>query len=192
VTVLFSDSVTPASATNAANYSILLSGTNAATISSAAFDFYPNRVVLQTSVLNSNFVYSVRATNVTDTVTGVKVDTTPAAIEPELSLWLKADAGVTADGSGFVSQWNDQSGSGNHAVQTQAVNQPLLVAGAMNGKPVLRFDGSGANLNYLEVSHAPSLVIRSDFSVFAVVNVQSFANFNGILAKTAVKPARTL
>ncbi len=186
VTVLFSDSVSPASATNAANYSILLSGTNAATISSAAFDFYPNRVVLQTSTLNSNFVYSVRATNVTDTVTGVKVDTTPVAIERELALWLKADAGVTADGSGLVSQWNDQSGNGNHAVQIQAVNQPLLVAGAMNGKPVLRFDGSGANLNYLEIPHASSLVIRSDFSVFAVVNVQSFANFNGILAKTAV------
>ena len=184
VTVLFSDHVSPASATNAANYSILLSGTNAATVSSAAFDFYPNRVVLQTSVLNSNFVYSVRATNITDTVTGVKVDATPVPIEAELALWLKADAGVTADGSGFVSQWNDQSGSGNHAVQTQAVNQPLLVAGAMNGKPVLRFDAS-VNINYLDIAHASNLVIRSDFSLFTVVNVQNLVNYNAFVTKTA-------
>lgn len=38
----------------------------------------------------------------------------PASI-PDLFLWLKADAGVTYDGSNLVSAWADQSGNGNNA-----------------------------------------------------------------------------
>jgi hypothetical protein len=38
-----------------------------------------------------------------------------------LVLWLKADAGVTKDGSNYVSSWADQSGNGNNA--TQATGQ---------------------------------------------------------------------
>lgn len=73
----------------------------------------------------------------------------PPATEDEFSpldidscvLWLKADAGVTLNGS-TVSQWDDQSGNGNHAVQATASYQPTFVANQLNGKPVLRFDGS--------------------------------------------------
>jgi len=72
----------------------------------------------------------------------------PALDLPEtanLRLWLKADAGVTADGSSRVSQWNDQLTGGNtvaqNASQTTPGSQPLFVPGALGGKPVLRFDG---------------------------------------------------
>ena len=57
-----------------------------------------------------------------------------------LQLWLKADAEVDAL-NGTVSGWHDQSGNGNDAIQTNTSRRPLLVANALNGKPVLSFDG---------------------------------------------------
>ncbi len=182
VTLTFSDSVSPATATNIANYSITAAGTNA-TISSAAMDFYPNRVVLQTSTLNSNLVYSVSATNITDTITGAKVSTLPYVIESEVAVWLKADAGVVKDGSDLVSQWSDQSGAGNNVIQGNTAFQPQFIDGVINGKPVLRFNGI-SNTNYLEAPHASSLVVRSDVSVFAVINPSSLATHNAIIGKT--------
>src|SRR5216683_2644309 len=58
-----------------------------------------------------------------------------------LQLWLKADAGVTLNGS-TVSQWADQSGSGYNASQATTSKQPLLVSSVLNGKSVVRFDGA--------------------------------------------------
>lgn len=71
-------------------------------------------------------------------------------------LWLRADLGITKDGSDKVSAWADQSGSGNHFAQGTGADQPLYVAGAYAGQPALRGDntdkltsaaavGSGAN-----------------------------------------------
>jgi len=64
-----------------------------------------------------------------------------------LVLWLKADAGVTADGSGKVSQWDDQplgtyNTTANNAQQGSTTYQPQLVDNASpNGVlPVLRFN----------------------------------------------------
>jgi len=60
-----------------------------------------------------------------------------------MALWVKADAGVVADGSGFVSQWQDQSpGAANHLVQTTGTAKPVLVPDAGNGMPTLQFDGT--------------------------------------------------
>jgi len=64
-------------------------------------------------------------------------------------LWLKADAGITKDGSNYVSQWADQSGNNNHAVQATGSAQPLWVDNQLNGKPALYFDGT---LKYLIAS----------------------------------------
>ena len=47
-----------------------------------------------------------------------------------LQLWLKADAGVTTNAAGGVTQWTDQSPNGNNAVQTSDVSAPQFVAGA--------------------------------------------------------------
>ena len=59
-----------------------------------------------------------------------------------LSLWLKADAGVILN-SGAVSQWIDQSGNGNHAAQTTASLRPTLVTNSQyNNMQSIRFDGS--------------------------------------------------
>lgn len=57
-------------------------------------------------------------------------------------LWLKANEGVTANGSGQVSAWTDASGTGNTAVQATAASQPVLTATGMNFNPALDFDGT--------------------------------------------------
>ncbi|MEY2564930.1 MAG: large repetitive protein [Verrucomicrobiota bacterium] len=61
-----------------------------------------------------------------------------------LQLWLRADTGVSLNGPTSVSQWLDQSAN-LFALQGSGSQQPQLIANAVNGKPVLRFDG-GANI----------------------------------------------
>jgi len=59
-----------------------------------------------------------------------------------LALWLKADTGVTLDGSGNVSSWADQSGNGRNATQTDAAKRPTVTSGGVNGLPSLVFSGA--------------------------------------------------
>ncbi len=56
-----------------------------------------------------------------------------------LVLWLRADKGATTNSSDHVGTWADQSGRGNNATQTTGGNQPVWVAGALNGYPVVSF-----------------------------------------------------
>ncbi|WP_437723085.1 carboxypeptidase regulatory-like domain-containing protein [Sorangium sp. So ce861] len=58
-----------------------------------------------------------------------------------MKLWLRADTGVTAS-AGKVSSWQDQSGNGLNGTMAVASRQPSLVASALSGKPVIRFDGA--------------------------------------------------
>jgi hypothetical protein len=62
-------------------------------------------------------------------------------------LWLRADLGVTLNGS-TVSAWADQSGTGNHASQGTAANQPTYSASSGPGgsRPGITFDGADDNL----------------------------------------------
>jgi hypothetical protein len=62
----------------------------------------------------------------------------PTTASANLSLWLKADAGITVNGSNEITNWNDQSGNNRHAVNS-GVSLPTLLPGAINGKPALRF-----------------------------------------------------
>src|SRR5688500_15915279 len=82
-----------------------------------------------------------------------------------LQLWLKADAGVTTNASGSVSQWADQSGNNNHALQGAEDLQPKAVVNAINSLPVLRFDGAD---DYLNVTANPTIDIPGDIASFAV------------------------
>ncbi|HNF72351.1 MAG TPA: LamG domain-containing protein, partial [Chitinophagaceae bacterium] len=58
-----------------------------------------------------------------------------------LKLWLRADSGVNLSGNN-VTQWNDLSGNNLNAIQGNSSKQPQWVANAMNGNPVVHFDGS--------------------------------------------------
>jgi hypothetical protein len=84
------------------------------------------------------------------------VSTSSSAISSStLKLWLRADQGVTTNGTDLVSTWVDQSGNGNSATVPYAYTtlvasasaysnvskKPALVTDAVNGLPVVRFDG---------------------------------------------------
>src|SRR5437867_1892699 len=97
-----------------------------------------------------------------------------------LQLLLKADAGVTATG-GKVTAWQDQSGKGNNASQAAEDKSPLLVDNAVNGKPVLRFDGVD---DFLEVADSDSLSITGDITTFFVVKFDDFGTYRAVWAKT--------
>lgn len=56
-------------------------------------------------------------------------------------VWLRADKGVTLNGSN-VSSWADQSGNGHNAVQATAAKQPAYSASGLNSRPGITFDGS--------------------------------------------------
>lgn len=92
-----------------------------------------------------------------------------------LQLWFRADAGVTTNGSGNVSVWADQSGNANNATNTTAANQPVWVDGALNGLPVLRFDGVNDVLSTLG-----SVNVTNGLSIFIVAKNDVRKNYNGI------------
>ena len=75
---------------------------------------------------------------------------TPASLSG-LQLWLAADSGDLLQSSGGsaadadgdpVGLWPDKSGNGNHASQSTTAAKPTLKTDIINGKPVLRFDGT--------------------------------------------------
>jgi hypothetical protein len=99
-----------------------------------------------------------------------------------LAFWVKADSGVTTNSAGAVTQWNDQSGNGLNALQTDDTKAPKLIANAINNKPVIRFDGVN---DFLNVATADPIAIVGDIATFAVIRVDDFQNYNEIWGKTA-------
>ncbi len=97
-----------------------------------------------------------------------------------LVLWLRADKGVSTNSDGTVSEWADQSGLGNNALQTNSANAPLLVV--TNGKPALEFNGTSSQ--YLQVASTPSVVIQGDISTFCAFNVADVTLAQTLWSKT--------
>ena len=81
-----------------------------------------------------------------------------------LTVWLKADAGITKDGSNLVSDWTDQSGNGNNFSQSTAGNKPTYTASAQNGLPAITFDGTN---DYMTTAATLTL---GTYSAFVVVS----------------------
>jgi len=68
----------------------------------------------------------------------------PASL-PNLLAWWEADSFSLADGTaigGVGNEWLDQSGGGNSLTQSTAGARPVFKTGIVNGKPVIRFDGT--------------------------------------------------
>jgi hypothetical protein len=79
-----------------------------------------------------------------------------------LSLWLKADAGVTLSGSN-VTAWTDQSGNGNNAI-ANTFEEPTFISSFLNGNPTIEFDGRGqimqiAGTNSLDFLSISSFIV---------------------------------
>lgn len=73
----------------------------------------------------------------------------PPGLPCDPVLWLAADMldTIVQDGDGNVSGWLDGSDAENHVYQSNAGKQPRWVDGALNGMPVVRFDGLADSLN---------------------------------------------
>lgn len=96
-----------------------------------------------------------------------------------LVMWLDAAEGVTLNGPD-VSNWADQSGNGNDAVQAVASNQPLFNATGLNGFPSLGLDGA---TEFMDVLDSPSIDITSSFTAYFVINAAVFSNFPNLIAR---------
>jgi len=99
-----------------------------------------------------------------------------------LILWLKADADVSLKGD-KVSQWNDQSGYGNYAVQLTATAQPTYIARnpALNNQPCLHFNG---RTEFLRVNHRDSLNLSEALTAFVVIKCTDLQQNNGLFSKS--------
>lgn len=179
VTVRFSEPVLPSSTTNLANY-VIQSGGTSATVLSAALNEFGDSVILKTSTLNSNLVYTVSVQNIRDAADTITVPPAQLNIDPELVLWLKADENVIADGSGVVTEWDDVSGLANNAI---AGVPPTRVDGALNGKPVIHFDGL---TQVMEVAHNPTLAADRDITIYTVLSIDTLAGHKSPISKCNV------
>ncbi|GEM_PF-2695021 len=85
---------------------------------------------------------------------------------PGVVLWLRAHGSpVTLDGTN-VTQWNDISGAGNHLTQLSGANQPSYMAGAINGRAGIVFNGSA---DFMSAGSGASLDASTDKNVLVVV-----------------------
>jgi len=92
-----------------------------------------------------------------------------------ISLWLKADAGLTVDGNDFVTAWADQSGNGNNC------SSPNNVEFFSSPYPNLYFDGDNSESEITLNSNVFNGF--SALSLFAVWNITDGSN-QGILGST--------
>lgn len=63
-----------------------------------------------------------------------------------LKLWLRSDLAVTSS-SNYISSWGDVSGWNNDATQATSGNQPTIVANEINGKNIIRFNGTTSKMS---------------------------------------------
>jgi len=115
-----------------------------------------------------------------------------------LSLWLKADAGVTLSGSN-VTAWADQSGNGNNA-SANSGEEPTFVSSFSNSKPAIEFSGISqvmqiADANSLDFLATSSFIVLKYLGQGTGNNIVYVKNANngsptdpamyGLVAKTA-------
>jgi hypothetical protein len=91
-------------------------------------------------------------------------------------LWLDANTITVPDGTP-VPLWNDRSGNGNNAFQSNTINQPLLNSNsALNSYPSIDFDGiQGSNSDWMQVADAAILDGTTSMRYFAVVRPEAIA-----------------
>lgn len=85
-----------------------------------------------------------------------------AQTPPVLEAWFKADAITGLANGSSVAIWPDSSGHGLSALQTVLSQRPTYVTGALNGLPVVRFNGTN---NQVLTLNRP---VQDDFTIFCV------------------------
>ena len=105
---------------------------------------------LYSGPLNINVTTTLQAIAYETGYTDSPVASATYTINPPISLsgvrlWLKADDPAITLNNGNVKIWPDRSSNGgNDATQLTGANQPALVANAVNGRPVVRFNGTSS------------------------------------------------
>lgn len=86
-------------------------------------------------------------------------------------VWLKSDTGVYSDAGSTactngdtVYQWNDQSGNGNHAVQTTSGDRPTYNTNKVNGLPSISFNSKHLLQPYVGTTAYILIVVKSTVS----------------------------
>ena len=101
--------------------------------------------------------------------------TGPGGVMTGLSLWYKADAGITQTvNNGVVPSWADQGDNGIMAAQSTASYQPVYTPTGINFNPAVTFDGSNDNLQLSSIASLPGGYVSR--TVFAVANVTEMYN----------------
>lgn len=89
-----------------------------------------------------------------------------------LTVWLNAGAITGIANGAAVPTWADASGGNRNATQATGTLQPLYIASGLNGKPVVRFNGSSQFMTLGDLSAA----FPSAASFFAVVTYNGTQN----------------
>lgn len=143
------------------NYTYSLVGATISTIS-------PSGVI---TTGNTDETFTVNVTDGAGAAVQSSVEVVNIAANSQLKLWLKADSLSLADGS-QVASWADQTTNGNDFSQATSSRRPLWIANGLNGKPVLRFDGTD---DFLSSSFLPATGANPR-SVTMVINNLDYKN----------------
>lgn len=115
--------------------------TTSSTLYTAPFTITSSTVVKAIAVNAPNYGPSDIATS------SIQIDSTTSNVSRDkLMYWFKADNGVKSSSSN-ISAWSNMSLQPGEALQANSGNQPTLVSNAINGLPVVRFNGSNQYLN---------------------------------------------
>lgn len=93
-----------------------------------------------------------------------------------LRTWWRADRGVTTDNGALVSSWTSADGGAAAAVATEQA-RPTLVANAVNGHPVVRFNGSSTYLDGPQ-----TFPVDTDYTLYIVARIGSLPGANNMLS----------
>lgn len=98
-----------------------------------------------------------------------------------LTVWLDPTIGCTLNAGGIF-QINDQSTTGNNALQVNATQQPLFVPSdtLINNQPSIKFDGVN---DFLDIIDNTTIDFTSEFTTFTLIKPRLVASNKTILAK---------
>jgi len=108
----------------------------------------------------------------------------PSNLGSTLIAWYKNNTGLTnlsgTDGnSDNRLQWSDQSGNNNHIIQDDNADKPAIVSGAL--------DFEVDDTDHMEFTSALDFGGSNPFTVFFVINRESYANQHGLLGSNTTE-----
>lgn len=176
VVVVFSKALTPATATQAANYRF----GNGITTSRAEMGPNANTVILTTSHIAAGQTVDLTVNGVQDLVGNaiatnaqIRVQLPASSVRPPANqrmLWLAADAGVSTSDGSSVTSWSDQAGgSAPHHGSTVVGSPQRVLADFPNGRNLaIRFDGASGF-----ILDNPRDLDLQDYSISIVASVNN-------------------